>query len=76
MWTINFPSLVTVRLPYFDIQIVINGLDTQVYFQSVSLILAFSLFFSFLVMCCAVYDRIAVCSGYKSILYIGRIWTL
>ena len=47
----------------FDIQIVINGLDTQVYFWSVSLILAFSLFFSFVVMCCTVYDRFAVCRG-------------
>ena len=47
----------------FDIQIVINGLDTQVYFWSASLILAFSLLFSFLVMCCAVYDQFAVCRG-------------
>ena len=39
-----------------------HGLDTQVYFQSMSLILAFYLFFSFLVTCCAVYDPVAVCS--------------
>ena len=47
----------------FDIQIAIKGLDTQVYFRSASLNLTFSLFFSFLVTYCAVYDRFAGCRG-------------